>query len=192
MNLDKIKKTAPWALALMIAMTTQAAFAQSVDIGGTDLELGASRADTLAVTNAQFELAPTSVRDQYTLYPKRQVGDADNGRYTNAIGTITIQNDQLVRVTRNLGSFRNVQGEAAIENLIAAFANAPNAGRTPAVHTDTGLSGDASTSRVYFSYPDRAIQVVIYRPADSRDMATVDITEQYALSGTGDAVPANR
>jgi len=185
MTFDKLKKTAPWALALMIAMATQAAFAQNVDIGGTNLELGASRADTLAVANAQFELAPTSVRDQYTLYPKRQVGDADNGRYNNAIGTLTIQNDELVRVTRNLGSFRSVEGEAAIENLIAAFANAPNAGRTPAVHTDSSLSGDASTSRVYFSYPDRAIQVVIYRPADTRDMATVDITEQYALRGNG-------
>ncbi|MES1924800.1 hypothetical protein [Salinisphaera sp. T31B1] len=192
MNLDRLRKSAPWALALTIALATQAALAQSVDIGGTSLELGASRADTLAVANAQFELAPTAVRDQYTIYPKRQPGSMDQGDYPTAIGTLTIQNDRLVRVTRNLGSFRSVEGEAAIENLIAAFADAPNAGRTPAVHTDSGLSGDASTSRVYFSYPDRAIQVVIYRPADQRDMATVDITEQYALSGSGQPVPGTR
>lgn len=185
MNLDRLKKTAPWTLALLIAMATQAAFAQTVDIGGTDLELGASRADTLAIANAQFDLSPTSVRDQYTIYPKRQLGDSDSSRYDSAIGTLTIQNDQLVRVTRNLGSFRNVEGTAAIDNLISAFASAPNAGRTPAVHTDKSLAANSSTSRVYFSYPDRAIQVVIYRPSDTRDMATVDITEQYALRDAG-------
>ncbi|GAB3676687.1 hypothetical protein [Salinisphaera aquimarina] len=190
MNLDRLKKTAPWALALMIAMATQSAFAQTVDIGGTNLELGASRADTLAVANAQFDVAPTSVRNQYTIYPKREPGMANDGRYPKAIGTLTIQNDRLVRVTRNLGSFRSTDGEAAMENLIAAFANAPNAGDTPAVHTDSGLAGGASTSRVYFSYPDRAIQIVIYRPADSRDMATVDITEQYALRGSADPMTA--
>ena len=76
---------------------------------------------------------------------------------------------------------RSEDGEQAIENLIATFARAPNQGDTPAVHTDTGVSGDASTSRVYFSYPNRAIQIVLYRPNNRSGMATIDITEQYAL-----------
>lgn len=171
------------AAALALIGAAPLAVAQSVDIGGTSLELGSSRADTLAVANAQFELSPTSVRDQYTLYPKRAPGAASDEPYPKAIGTITIGNDQLERVTRNLGSFRTPNAEQAIDNMIAAFAKAPNSGDRPAVHTDAGLAGDASTSRVYFSYPDRAIQIVVYRPADRAGQATVDITEQYALRG---------
>ena len=48
MNPDRLKKTAPWALALMIAIATPTAFAEqhheSVSIGGTTLQLGENRA----------------------------------------------------------------------------------------------------------------------------------------------------
>lgn len=183
MNLDRLKRTAPWVLALMIAVATPAAFAQNVDIGGTTLELGASRADALGVAGAQFNLAPTNVNGQYFLYPK--VTPLNSGKqqsHPKAVGSIQIANGQLVRVTRNLGSFRSKDGKAAIDNMIAAFAQAPSQGRRPAVHTDTNMTGNASTTRVYFSYPDRAIQVSVYQPADMSMAATVDITEQYALS----------
>ena len=183
MNLDRLKKTAPWALALIITLATPAAFAQGVDIGGTTLNLGASRADTLGVAGAQFNLAPTQVDGQYFLYPKvTPLSKGSQGEKPKAIGSIQIAHGQLVRVTRNLGSFRSADGQAAIQNMIAAFAQAPNQGRQPAVHTDTSMSGDASTTRVYFSYPYRAIQVSVYQPADMSVAATVDITEQYALA----------
>lgn len=183
MNLDTLKKTAPWALALVITLATPAALAQSVDIGGTTLNLGASRADALGVAGAQFNLAPTQVDGQYFLYPKvTPLSSGSQSAKPKAIGSIQIANGHLVRVTRNLGSFRSADGQAAIQNMITAFAQAPNQGRQPAVHTDTSMSGDASTTRVYFSYPDRAIQVSVYQPADMSVAATVDITEQYALA----------
>lgn len=182
MNLDRLKKTAPWALALMIAVATPAAFAQNVDIGGTTLELGASRADALGVAGAQFNLSPTHANGQYFLYPKVTPLKSGDQSQPKPIGSIQIANGQLVRVTRNLGSFRSKDGKAAIQNMITAFAQAPSQGRRPAVHTDTNMTGNASTTRVYFSYPDRAIQVSVYQPADMSVAATVDITEQYALS----------
>jgi len=186
MNLDRLKKTAPWALAAAIALATPMAFAQSVDIGGTTLDLGASRADTLGVAGAQFNLAPTNVNGQYFLFPKvTPINPGQQDQQARALGSIQIDNGRLVRVTRNLGSFRSADGQAAMQNLIAAFSQAPSQGRRPAVHTDTNMTGDASTSRVYFSYPDRAIQVSVYQPADTSIAATVDVTEQYALSGTG-------
>lgn len=159
-------------------------FAQSVSIGGTVLELGSSRADTLATANARFDLSPTRVNGQYNIYPKQFRGP-DEKSYPPALGTITIQDGQLVRVTRNLGSFRSADAESAINNLITVFSRAPNQGDSPSIHTDQNLDGNASTSRVYFSYPDRAIQIVVFRPADRSDKATIDITEQYALPGTG-------
>lgn len=187
MNLDRLKKTAPWALALLIAVATPAAFAQSVDIGGTSLELGASRADTLGVADAKFKLAPTKTNGQYFLYPKATPGQSSKPSHGSAIGSIQITDGQLVRVTRNLGSFRSEDGKTAIQNMIAALSNAPSQGRRPAVHTDTNMMGNASTTRVYFSYPDRAIQVSVYQPADMSVAATVDITEQYALSPSENA-----
>lgn len=187
MNLDRLKKSAPWALALMIAVATPAAFAQSVDIGGTSLKLGASRADTLGVAEAKFKLAPTNTNGQYFLYPKATPLKSGKQGQPNAIGSIQIRDGQLERVTRNLGSFRSEDGKKAIRNMIAAFSNAPSQGRRPAVHTDSNMTGNASTTRVYFSYPDRAIQVSVYQPADMSVKATVDITEQYALSPSDNA-----
>lgn len=168
-------------LGVSLMACSAMASAQTVEIGGTTLDLGASRADTLAVANAQFDLSPTRTNGQYNLYPKRAPGESRNAPYPPAIGSITVRNNRLTRVTHNLGSFRSPDADTAIENLIAAFSRAPNEGDTPSVHTDTALSGDASTSRVYFSYPDRAIQIVVYRPAMRDGMATIDITEQYAL-----------
>lgn len=176
-----------FVLAVGLLLAAPVAMAQQVSIGGTVLELGASRADTLATANARFDLSPTRVDGQYNIYPKRFRDPGDN-TYPPAIGTITIENNRLVRVTRNLGSFRSENAEKAIDNLITVFSRAPNRGDSPSIHTDTGLDGDASTSRVYFSYPDRAIQIVSYRPADRSGMATINITEQYALSGTGTPV----
>lgn len=158
-----------------------AASAQTVSIGGTTLELGGSRADTLAIANAHFNMVPARASGQYMLFPKQGPRIVGRDTYGKPLGTITIQNDRLARISRNLGSFRSEDGEAAIENLIAAFSRAPNNGDTPAVRTDTGSSDDASTSRVYFSYPDRAIQIVLFRPSNRTGLATIDITEQYAL-----------
>lgn len=174
-------------VALMMIAAAPMAWAQTVDIGGTALDLGMPRADALAIANARFELSPSRIRGQYTVYPKRAPGQS-SGPLQPALGSLTVRGDRLVRVTRNLGSFRSREGEAAIDNLIMALAQAPGDGNAPSVHTDSALSGGASTSRVYFSYPDRAIQIVIYRPADLSGIATIDITEQYALP-EGDLPP---
>lgn len=189
MNLDRLKKTAPWALALVIAMATPAAFAdqqrEGVDIGDTTLRLGADKADALGEAKAQFNVSPTHQNGEYFLYPKATpLGKNGESKQPNAVGSITFANGELVRVTRNLGSFRTQDGQTAVQNMIKAFAQAPNQGQRPAVHTDTSMSGQTSTRRVYFQYPDRVIQVLVFQPADSSVRATVDITEQYALSGT--------
>ncbi|WP_353222635.1 hypothetical protein [Salinisphaera sp. C84B14] len=169
------------ALGLLALCIAPLASAQTVSIGGTSLELGASRADTLAIANAHFNTVPAQADGQYMLFPKQGPVIVGRDTYGKPVGTLTIRDDRLTRVSRNLGSFRSEDGEQAIENLIATFARAPNQGDTPAVRTDTGVSGDASTSRVYFSYPDRAIQIVLYRPNNRSGLATIDITEQYAL-----------
>lgn len=176
-------------IGLMALCTVPLAAAQSVAIGGTTLDLGASRADTLAIANAHFNIVPARADGQYMIFPKQGPRIVGRDTYGKPVGTLTIQNDRLTRISRNLGSFRSEDGEAAIESLIAAFSRAPNNGDTPAVRTDTGVSGDASTSRVYFSYPDRAIQIVLFRPSNRAGLATIDITEQYALrprSGNAD------
>jgi hypothetical protein len=176
------------AFGLLALCVAPFAAAQSVAIGGTTLDLGASRADTLSIANAHFNIVPAQVDGQYMLFPKKGPVIVGRDTYGKPVGTITIQNDQLTRISRNLGSFRSEDGEVAIERLISAFARAPNNGDTPAVRTDTGVSGDASTSRVYFSYPDRAIQIVLFRPTNRAGLATIDITEQYALRpGNGNA-----
>ncbi|MDA3920892.1 MAG: hypothetical protein PF501_09480 [Salinisphaera sp.] len=190
MNLDRLKKSAPWALAIVIALATPTVWAQSVDIGGTTLTLGASRAQTLGVASAEFNVAPAHANGQYFLYPKVRPMNDGKTVAPHAVGSINIQNGELVRVTRNLGSFRSADGQAAIQNMIEAFAQAPSQGRRPAVHTDTNMTGDASTTRVYFSYPDRVIQVSVYQPADMSVAATVDITEQYALPTAGQPTTA--
>ncbi len=172
--------------ALTLALSAPLALAQTVQFGGTDLELGSPRADALALTNARFELVPSQARGEYTVYPRQERDDDSLGV---PLGSITFDNDQLVRISRNLGTFQSDAGVAAIENLISAFANAPKGGASPSIHTDSGLDRQASTSRVYFSYPDRAIQVVIYRPPDLSKAATVHVTEQYALPGSGPTVP---
>lgn len=187
MNLDRLKKTAPWALALTIAIATPAAFAaqhsESVNIGGTTLQLGANQTRAMGEARSQFNVAPANKDGQYFLYPKAvPLGQNGQSQQPNAVGSITFADGQLVRVTRNLGSFRSADGQAAIQNMIRAFSEAPSQGRRPAVHTDSSMSGDASTTRVYFSYPDRVIQVLVFQPADTSELATVDITEQYALS----------
>lgn len=191
MNLDRLKKTAPWALALVIAAASPAAPAQSqqhaesVNIDGATLQLGADRTDTLGEARAQFNVSPASQNGEYFLYPKtRALNSNGESRRPNAVGSITFDNGRLVRVTHNLGSFRSADGQAAIQNMIKAFGQAPNQGQRPSVHTDNSMSGEASTTRVYFQYPDRVIQVLVFQPADSSIMATVDITEQYALSGS--------
>ena len=168
-------------LGLLALCAAPFATAQSVAIGGTTLDLGASRADTLAIANAHFNIVPAQVSGQYMLFPKQGPVIVGRDTYGKPVGTITLQNDRLARISRNLGSFRSEDGEAAIQGLISAFSRAPNNGRTPAVRTDTGVSGEASTSRVYFSYPDRAIQIVLFRPTNRAGLATIDITEQYAL-----------
>ncbi len=173
-------------LALILALSAPLALAQTVQFGGTHLELGSPRSDTLALANARFELVPSSRRGQYMVYPRQALGEAGLGV---PLGSITFDNDQLVRISRNLGSFQSEAGVAAIESLISAFASAPRGGEMPSVRTDADLDRQASTSRVYFSYPDRAIQVVIFRPPDLSQAATVHITEQFALPGSGPAVP---
>lgn len=167
------------------------ASAQSVIIGGTMLELGASRAETLAVVNADFNVLPARADGHYMIFPKQGPVVVGRDTYGKPLGTISIQNDRLTRVSRNLGSFRSEDGEAAMQRMIAAFARAPNEGSMPAVRTDTatGVSGVASTSRVYFSYPDRAIQIVLFRPDNGSGLATVAITEQYALGDDAGANP---
>lgn len=192
MNPDRLKKTAPWALAmtlgLLIAIATPAAFAEQhnerVNIGGTTLQLGADRSRVMGEARARFNVTPSNQSGRYFLYPKA-VPLSRNGqsRPPSAVGSLTFANGRLVRVTRNLGSFRSADGQAAIRNMIQAFSDAPGEGHSPAVHTDSSLSGDASTTRVYFSYPDRVIQVLVFQPADASELATVDISEQYALSG---------
>lgn len=169
------------ALGLLALCSAPLAAAQSVAIGGTTLDLGASRADTLAVANAHFNIVPARASGQYMLFPKQGPVIVGRDTYGKPVGIITVQDNKLARISRNLGSFRSEDGEAAIDRLIGAFSRAPNAGNTPAVRTDTGVSGEASTSRVYFSYPDRAIQIVLFRPRNRAGLATIDITEQYAL-----------
>jgi len=169
------------ALGLWALLIAPLASAQNVSIGGTTLELGASRADTLAIANAHFNIVPAQADGQYMLFPKQGPVVVGRDTYGKPVGTLTIRDNRLTRVSRNLGSFRSEDGEQAIERLIAAFSRAPNGGDTPAVRTDTGVSGDASTSRVYFSYPDRAIQIVLFRPNNRAGLSTIDITEQYAL-----------
>ncbi|KEZ76494.1 hypothetical protein [Salinisphaera hydrothermalis] len=189
MNLDRLKKTAPWALALMIATATPAAFAEqqhheSVSIGSTTLQLGTNQTAALGEARSVFNVSPGSRNGEYFLYPKAvPLGKNGESKQPDAVGSITFANGRLVRVTRNLGSFRSADGQAAIQNMIQAFSDAPSQGQRPAVHTDSSMSGDASTTRVYFSYPDRVIQVLVFQPADTSELATVDITEQYALSG---------
>lgn len=187
MNLDRLKKTAPWALALMIAIATPAAFAKSVNIGGTTLELGDNQTHAMSKARSQFKLK-LQHNGQYFLYPKAvtQEGKGESQQF-DAVGSITFDDGKLVRVSRNLGSFRSADGQAAIKNMISAFARAPSQGRRPAIHTDTSMSGDNSISRIYFSYPDRVIQVLVFQPADTSVQATVEITEQYALSDNGKA-----
>lgn len=181
------------ALGLAVLCLAPLAMAQqSVPIGGTTLDLGASRAATLAVANAHFDIVPAQADGQYMLFPKRGPRVVGRDTYGKPVGTITVRNDQLVRVSRNIGSFRSEDGEAAIEGLIAAFARAPRGGGMPSVHTDTGASGVASTSRVYFSYPDRAIQIVVFRSPNRSGLATIDITEQYALNERANTEPARR
>ncbi|ROO23743.1 hypothetical protein [Salinisphaera orenii] len=170
-------------IGLTLASMAATAAAQTVEIGGTTLDLGESRADTLAIANAQFDVSPTGTSGHYNLYPKPRAGDSRDTPRGPAIGSLTLEDDRLVRVTHNLGSFRSQDAEAAIENLIAAFDRAPASGERPSVHTDRAGSGQGGTSRVYFSYPDRVIQIVIYRPDFEGGMATIDITEQYALRG---------
>lgn len=189
MNLDRLKRTAPWALAMMIAVATPTAFAQqhreSVDIGGTMLQLGINQTDAMGQLQSQFNVSPSNEHGQYFLYPKSvPLNDNGGSKQPNAVGSITFANGRLVRVTRELGSFRSRDGKQAIQNMIRAFSEAPSQGSRPAVHTDSSMSGDASTTRVYFQYPDRVIQVLVFQPADSSIQATVDITEQYALTGT--------
>lgn len=194
MNLDRLKRTAPWALALAIALATPAAFAaqhtESVNIGGTMLQLGSDQTRAMGEARSQFNVSPSNQNGQYFLYPKAVPLQNGQSQQPNAVGSITFANGQLVRVTRNLGSFRSADGQAAIQNMIRAFSEAPSQGHQPAVHTDSSMSGDASTTRVYFSYPDRVIQVLVFQPADTSELATVDITEQYALSGN--PAPNNR
>ncbi|MGN8160271.1 hypothetical protein ACS8YF_16545 [Salinisphaera sp. SWV1] len=188
MNPDRLKRTAPWALALMIAIATPPAFAashqESVDIGGTTLQLGVDKTRAMGEARSQFNVSPASQNGHYFLYPKAvPLGKNGQAQQPKAVGSITFAHGRLVRVTRNLGSFRSADGQAAVQNMIQAFSDAPSQGRHPAVHTDSSMSGDASTTRVYFSYPDRVIQVLVFQPADTSELATVDITEQYALSG---------
>lgn len=191
MNLDRLKKTAPWALALMIAVATPAALAQNASggphqimLGQTALTLGANQTDVLGQARSQYNVTPGSQNGEYFLYPKAvPLGQSAQQNRANAIGSLTFERGRLVRVTHSLGSFRSRDGQAAVENLIQAFSNAPNQGATPAVHTDTRMSGDASTTRVYFQYPDRVIQIVVFQPADQSELATVDMSEQYALTG---------
>ncbi|MBO9468621.1 hypothetical protein J7355_00775 [Endozoicomonas sp. G2_2] len=192
-----MKQRLHWAYATFTLMALCAApfaaAAQSVSIGGTTLDLGATRADTLAIANAHFNIVPAQVDGQYMLFPKRGPVIVGRDTYGKPLGTITIRDNQLTRISRNLGSFRSEDGEVAIERLISAFSRAPNDGDTPAVRTDAGQSGDASTSRVYFSYPDRAIQIVLFRPTNRSGLATIDITEQYALRpGNGNAGDGRR
>lgn len=179
-----MKKT---LFALALVFCAPLALAQEVRFGGAIFELGSARSDTLALANARFELVPSQRRGQYIVYPRRIPGVKGLGV---PLGSITFDDDRLVRISRNLGSFQSEAGVATIENLIGAFANAPRTpDGAPVIRTGSDLDHQASTSRVYFSYPDRAIQIVVYRPADLSVPATVHITEQYALSGSGPSVP---
>jgi hypothetical protein len=153
--------------------------AQSVAIGGTSLQLGAPRAATLAKAKTYFRVLPAG-GDQYTLYPNG-LPSANANIYPPAIGALNFANGRLARVTRYLGSFRCDAGKIAIDNLISAFAQAPKTHHLPQVHTERGQSGNASIRQVYFSYQDRAIQIVVYQPAERSQQATVSITEQYTL-----------
>lgn len=177
-----------WVVAAAGLLVSTLAQAQSVQLGNTTMDLGASRGEALAVANTHFRVVPAGMQGRYNLYPKTGVTIGEQPKFESAVGSITIEDGRLTRVTRNLGSFRSADAQAAIENMIAAFSEAPNEGKAPAVHTDSLLRGDSSISRVYFTYPDRIVQVAVYAPADRSRMATVDITEQYAL--TRQAVPA--
>lgn len=190
MNLNTLRRTAPWALAWVIAFVAPAVWAQSVDISGTTLDLGESKSRTLGVAGSGLNIVPTSTEGLYLLYPKVTPLATARKQGPSAMGSINFANGRLVRVTRNLGSFRSADGQKAIQNLIAAFARAPsqdkdeeeNRPQSPEIHTDTRMSGDASSTRVYFSYPERVIQVSVFQPADMSVAATVNINEQYALS----------
>ncbi|WP_423822862.1 hypothetical protein V5738_02665 [Salinisphaera sp. SPP-AMP-43] len=191
MSPDRLNRIASWLLALglgsatvlMASPVSAESGAQGIAIGGTTLRLGEPRNQVLGEARSEFNVSPADQDGQYFLYPKvAPLGPNGRARQPDAVGSITVANGRLVRVTRNLGSFRSADGQAAIQNLIKAFAQAPNQGKKPAVHTDTSMSGNASTQRVYFSYPDRVIQVLVFQPADTAVQATVDITEQYALS----------
>ncbi|RJS93522.1 hypothetical protein [Salinisphaera sp. Q1T1-3] len=185
MNLDRLKKTAPWALALVIALATPSAFAEDVTIGNVSLTLGAPQTQAMGTARARFNVSPSQRDGQYFLYPKTAALGADGQSKTpDAVGSLTFAHGKLVRVTRSLGSFRSADGQAAIQNLIEAFSRAHNDGDAPSVHTDTQMSREASTTRVYFQYPDRVIQVLVFQPADQSQLATVDISEQHALAGS--------
>ena len=184
-------------LALTAGLPAWAQSDNVVDLDGVTLELGASRADTMDALRPRLRVLPSRTEGYYNLY--RNSSGSENGPINSlSIGAIMIHDDRLVSVTRNLGSFQSMDGIAAMDNFIAAVSEAskklsdgpvylkPSKHSLPHLpelmaHTDSQQVGNASSSRVYFTFPDRIIQLAVYQPADPNARATVAISEQYSL-----------
>jgi len=171
---------------------------QPVDIGGVTLRLGDSRADTMDAAEQRLLVLPSRTSGYYNLY-RKQSNQFDDGVQSIAIGALWFRDNRLISVTRNLGAFQSLDGRIAIDNLIAAFRQASEQAATRAqdqdddeqdrppslpaltATTDETVNSNFSISRLYFTFPDRVIQIAVFEPVSTSQQASIDISEHYGL-----------
>lgn len=160
-------------IAALCLFLTAGATAKTIELGDTQVRLGADKANTLSAVSFRFEVVPGL--GGYTLFR-----NGDGERLGAPVGTLHFVDGRLVRVERLLGVLHGEDVAATIQRMIAAFRAALPAGnatiQTGSTTTNTGVS-----SRVSFTLPERQIVIRLYQPNDADVPAAAEISEHFQL-----------
>lgn len=164
--------------ALALALAAPMAAAQTVALGGADLELGAPQTDVVAVIEERFVIVPSQLEGSYILYRQRASGAAEGV----PLGTVTFAQGRLVAIKRYLGSLVGPEAAAAVRALLSSVAAGTDPGGEIQVVSDA--TADAVTTRLLLQLADRQITATIYKSLVGRETVSVELADYFIWEGS--------
>lgn len=158
-------------LCLLVAAT---AAARSIQLGPTQVWLGADKSTALASASVGLEVVPGL--SGYTLFR-----DVPGERLGPPVGSLHFAGGRLVRVERMLGVLHGRAVAQTLKRMIAAFRSATEGAGAGTIETSRSVTKSGVNSRVVFNLPDRQIVISLYQPNDADVPATAEVSAHFSL-----------